>query len=288
MNRGRLPFAIAFLAPAFLLFSFIVIVPMLASVYYSFTDWRVGRPIHVIGFANYIRLLGDSDYWTVLRNSFTLVAASVLIQVPLGFLLAYALFWIGRGFRLFRSILFLPVVVAPIAIGLMFSILYNGDIGPINKMLEAVGLGGLATSWLSNTHVVLYSVIGPQVWQYVGLYVVIFLAALRGISREYFEAAAIDGASRLRMLFGIAIPLQRELIAICVILSATGAIRAFDHSWAMTKGGPGLASAYFATLVYKRAFLDSQFGYGSAVTVTLLLFSLAFTVIVRRLIVRGT
>ncbi|HZQ09201.1 MAG TPA: sugar ABC transporter permease [Anaerolineae bacterium] len=286
MDKGKVRFAVMFLTPAFLLYSVFIILPMLASVYISLTDWRVGRTINFIGLGNFIELFGDSDYWTVLKNSFTLVIATVVFQVSLGLIFAYMLFWTIRGFRFFRSVFFMPVVVAPIAIGVLFSILYNGDIGPINKLLGDVGLSWLERNWMSDRNVVLYSVIFPSVWQYIGLYVVIFLAGLRGIPREYFDSASIDGASRVRMFFSIAIPLLREIIVLCVILAATGSIRAFDHSWALTKGGPGLASAYFATLVYKRAFLESRFGYGSAITVTVLVYSLIFTVLFRRLFIK--
>ena len=123
--------------------------------------------------------------------------------------------------------------------------------------------------------IVLYSVMTPQVWQYIGLFVVIFLAGLRWIPAELFESGRIDGASgRTRIFFAIAIPLIWEIVVICIILAVTGSLKSFDHSSAITKGGPGNASSFIATLMYKRAFMDNQFGYGSAITMTILAYTI--------------
>jgi raffinose/stachyose/melibiose transport system permease protein len=156
----------------------------------------------------------------------------------------------------------------------------------VNSVLEAVGLGSLRQSWLSDTHLVLYSVIAPNVWQYVGFYVVIMLAGMRGIPSEHLDAASLDGASRTRMLTAIVVPSIREIIVICMILVVTGAIRAFDHAWVMTQGGPGVASSFFSVLVFRGAFIDYQFGYASAVATTVLVYSLVITVIMRRFLIR--
>jgi raffinose/stachyose/melibiose transport system permease protein len=189
----------------------------------------------------------------------------------------------ARGFRFFRSVFFLPVVIAPIAIGLMFSIIYNGDVGPLNQALRQVGLASFAKSWLGDKSTVLAAVTVPQVWQYVGFYMVIFLAAIRSVPREILESAAIDGANRVQTFTRIILPMLREVIVICMTLAVTGGLRAFDHSWVMTKGGPGIASSYIATLVYRRGMLDGSLGYGSSLTVTLLVLALIAAYGVRRI-----
>src|SRR4051812_32172222 len=260
MDLGKRRFAILFVAPAFLLFTGLVVVPLAATIIFSFTNWSASRPMSAVGLDNYVRLAGDSRYWEVVGNSIITVAIHVFIQVPIAIALSAALYWTLRGFRAFRSSLFVPVVMAPVAIGLLFSILLNGDVGAVNAVFGAVGLENLQKSWLSDTSVVLYAVITPDVWQYVGFYVVILLAAFRGIPREYIDAASVDGASRIRILFGVMIPLIREVIVIVLILVITGSIRSFDHAWIMTRGGPGLASAFLSILVYKEGFLNLHFG----------------------------
>jgi raffinose/stachyose/melibiose transport system permease protein len=281
---GRRTFAAAFLSPGLILYSVFVFLPIAGSIYYSLTNWRIGRPVSFIGIRNYIDLFRDPQYWIVASNSFSLLLLAVFVQVPLALIIAYCLHLIGRGFRFYRSVLFLPVVIAPAAIGLLFSIFLNGDVGAFNAILKAIGLSEIARSWLSDSKLVIWAVNLTNVWQYLGLFVIIFVAAIRGIPQELFEAAAIDGASKPQMLPYIVVPMIREVTVICVILTSTGAIRAFDHSWIMTQGGPGQASSYFATLIYKRGFLDGQFGYACAMSVTLLIYVLLLVVVVQRVL----
>jgi raffinose/stachyose/melibiose transport system permease protein len=286
MRRNATIFSIAFLAPAFLLYTMFIIYPMINSAYYSLTEWNGGKDPVFIGLENFTTLVTDDDYWLVLRNTLTLVALTVLFQISLGITFAYLIYLTTRGSGLFRSIYYLPVVVAPIAIGLMFFLFYNGDIGPINKFLESVGLESWRHNWLSDRDIVLYSVIAPQVWQYIGLFVVIFLAGMKSIPREILESARVDGASSFRILFAIVIPMLTEIIVICVILAVTGSLKSFDHSWIITRGGPGNASSFIATLMYKKAFMEGNFGYGSAITITIMVYAVAFTVLFRRLVLR--
>lgn len=279
-------FSTLFLAPAFLSYTVFIIVPVFYSMYYSLTKWNGGGKPAFLSLDNYIRLWNDKTYWDVVGNTLTLAALTVVFQVSLGLIFAYLLFQTFAGFRFFRTVYFLPVVVAPVTIGIMFSMFYNGDLGPLNKLLEAVGLSFLKHNWLSDSKIVLYSVIFPQVWQYIGLFTVILLAGLRSIPNEIFESAKMDGASSGRIFFSIVIPLLSEFIGICVILAVTGSLKSFDHSWVLTTGGPGSASAYIATLMYKTAFKNFQFGYASAITLTILVYAITFTVIFRKILSR--
>ncbi len=285
---ARTRFAVAFLLPAFLLYTVFVFLPIVASLYYSLTNWRLGRDIEFIWFENYVDLLNDSQYWRVAVNSLTLVVAAVLVQVPTALVLAYVLHWIGVGFRFYRSILFLPVVIAAVAIGLAFTVFLNGDVGGFNALLDLLGLGAWKTNWLSDRRVVLWSVNIPNLWHHLGLFVIIFVAAMRGLPAELFEAAAMDGAGRVRILFSVVIPLMRDVIVVCVVLAATTAIRAFDHSWIMTQGGPGQASSYFATLIYKRGFLDGQLAYASTIAMTLFAYIMFLVAMLRLILIRET
>jgi raffinose/stachyose/melibiose transport system permease protein len=127
----------------------------------------------------------------------------------------------------------------------------------------------------------------PLVWQFIGLHMVILLAGLKTIPVELFESATVDGASSMRIFFSIVIPLLREVLIICVILATTGTLKSFEHSWSITRGGPGTASSFIATLMYKDAFLSNKYGYGSAISMTILFFAIVFTVAFRRLASRN-
>lgn len=282
MNKNKALFSASFLAPGFLLYSIFVIIPILFSGYYSLTEWDGASAMSFIGLENYKNLMELGDYWKVLKNSLTLVLYSLIFQVPVSLLLAYILYRTTRGFKIFRAVYFLPVVIAPVTIGLMFTLFYNGDMGALNRLLEFIGLEGMKRNWLTDPKTLIYAVVFPQVWQYIGLYVIIFLAGLQSIPDHIFESARIDGASPNSTFGKIVVPLMWDVIQISIILCATGSLKAFDHVWAMTMGGPGLQSSYLAVFMYKLAFQQSRLGDASAVSITILVYTLVFTVIFKK------
>lgn len=278
MKRKKdIPVVVAFLLPGLVIYTIFMIFPLLLTIYYSFTEWNgVGEKVF-IGLENYAGLIENKDYWRTFFNTLQLVVISVVFQMTLGILIAYLLYSKTRWMKLYRTIYFLPVVIAPVAIGLMFSLFYNSEIGIFNKLLEAAGLGALQTNWLSNVKTLLYAVMAPQVWQYIGLYITIFLGALQSVPEDMIEGAEIDGAGKIQILWKIILPQIKSFVCICLILCVTGSLKSFDHSWIMTKGGPGVRSAYLGVYMYRTSFVNSDFGTGSTVTVTIVLLSLLFT-----------
>jgi raffinose/stachyose/melibiose transport system permease protein len=269
--------------PASLTYTLFIIIPAGYGVFYSVTKWNgVSAPIFN-GIDNFVRLFGTRDYWRVLVNTMRLLLASVFIQVPIGMVLAYLLLRRTKGYKFFRTMMFFPVVVAPVAIGVMFSLFYNGDVGPLNQLLSAVRLGALKRNWLSDVKVVMNSVIFPQIWQYIGYSLVILFTSMKAIPREIFESADIDGASSTQIFFRIVIPMILDTIVIAIILVVTGSLKSFDYCWALTKGGPGNASALMSVYMYKTAFVQNQFGLGSAITITVLVYSIGLTTIVKNI-----
>ncbi len=274
------PVVIAFLLPVFVIYTAFLFVPLVQTAFYSLTEWNGITEKVFVGIKNYTDLFQNSDYWMVFWNTIQLVVITLLIQIPVGVLLAYLLYSKTRGMKVYRTIFFLPVVIAPVAISLMFSLFYNSEIGVFNKILEMIGLGAFQTNWLSDTNTLLYAVMAPQVWQYIGLYVTIFLGALQSVPRELIESAEIDGAGRVRILFHVVLPQTVNFTNICIILCITGSLKAFEHSWIMTGGGPGVRSSYLGVYMYKTAFVNSDFGTGSAITMTIVALSLVITMIV--------
>ncbi|MBP1754697.1 MAG: sugar transporter permease [Firmicutes bacterium] len=274
---SRLGLSILFLAPVIFVYSIFIFLPMLSSLYYSFTEWNGVTDTAFVGLKNYKSLLADSDYWVVFFNTIKLVIITLVVQIPMGLIIAFLLYSKTRGMKIFRTIYFLPVVIAPVAIALMFSLFYNSEIGIFNIILEAVGLDMLKKNWLSDTHTLLYAVMAPQVWQYIGLYVTIFLGALQSIPEELMESAQIDGANKYKTFLHIILPQISSFTSICTVLCITGSLKAFDHSWIMTGGGPGVRSAYLGVYMYKTAFVNSDFGMGSTITITIITVSLIIT-----------
>lgn len=285
-KRSALPFCAAFVAPVLVLYTFLVILPMFSSFYYGLNKWNGIAAKEFIGLENFRVLFESTDYWRTFNNTIKLVVVTLIVQIPGGLIIAYMLHHKMRFYKVFRTITFLPVVIAPVAIGLMFSLFYNSEVGIFNKALEAVGLGAWKRRWLSDPQVVIYSVIAPQAWQYIGMYITIFLAALEGVPGELMESAEIDGANSFQAFRHIMLPQISGFVVICVILCVTGAFKSFEHPWVMTSGGPGVWSSYLGVYMYRTAFVDFDFGKASAISVTIVALSLLSTVVVRGLAAR--
>ena len=276
-------FCIAFLAPALVLYLSFVIFPIFSSGYYSLLRWNGVEIPKFIGLRNFQRLFQNPDYWTSFLNTAKAIVICTAFQIPLGLIFAFLLYNTKGGYKFFRSVFFLPVVISPTAIGTMFLLFFNGELGPLNYFLRSVGLSSLALNWLSDRHTVLYCVIFPAVWQYIGYFCVIFLAGMQSIPEEIFESARIDGANSFQVFLKMVLPMLYDLITVCVVLCVTGSIKAFDQAYVMTAGGPGVQSSYIAIYMYRTAFTDTKLGEGTAIGITMLLFSLVFTLTFKKL-----
>jgi raffinose/stachyose/melibiose transport system permease protein len=283
-RKGSLAFAIAFLAPCFVLYVVFVLFAISVSLGLTVSKWSGIGAVQFNGLRNYVELVQDAEYWGVARNSMTLVMLAVLIQNPLGLLLAYMVSRVGRGYRIFRSTIFLPVVIPAASTALMFSLLFNNDLGFVNNLLKSVGLGFLQQNWLTDPKIVIYTVALPQVWQYLGIVFIIYLAAIQAIPEEIIESARIDGASAFQTMMRIIVPLLWQVIQICIILNVSGSLKAFDMPWVMTWGGPGTASSYISVLMFRYAIKGFNFSYGTTIGMTILLYSLAFTIVFKKLV----
>ena len=252
--------------PALIYFVFFI-VPTLASFYFSFTRWDLFTSTW-IGLDNYRNFFAEQALITGLRNTLIYAVITSGMKVVLGMALALLLTSkiIARGYL--RSVIFFPVLVSTIGVGLTFTVLMNPERGLINQALGAVGVDG--PGWLTNPGLVLFSIALVDVWKGVGLATVIYIAGLVSIPSEYYEAAAVDGAGRWDIFRNIMLPLARPATATVIILSLIGGLRSFDLIWAMTKGGPGFASDVIASVIYKQ-YQAGFYGLSTAGSVVLFL-----------------
>jgi len=281
-NKQKLYVSVLFLFPIVLLYSVLVIYPVFYTGYLSLTNWNGIAKKEFAGFANFIHLFNNSDFLLTLNNTLMVTGLSLIFQISIGLVLSYMLFRTKLGFKAYRAIYFVPVVIAPTAIGTMFRIILNNDVGVFKTILGVIGLGALSRPWLSDVGVVLYVVITVQIWQYIGLYIIIFLASLQSIDEQIFESALMDGANTVQTFFRIAIPQMRTIIAVAIVLCFTGSMKSFDLPFIMTTGGPGYRSSYLGNFMYRLVFERSNFGQGSAVTMVILAISLTFTLLFNR------
>ena len=223
--------------------------PTLASLYFSLTRWTLSDAVF-IGFGNFAQFFREPFLVQGLVNTVIYAVISSGLKVVLGMLLALMLTSqiIGRGYL--RSVIFFPVLVSTVGVGMTFTVLMHPTTGMINEALAMIGIKG--PGWLVDPKLALISVALVDVWKGVGLATVIYIAGLVAIPKDYYEAARIDGARPLDNFLYVTLPLSRPATATVITLSFIGGLRTFDLIWAMTKGGPGFASDTIASVIYKQ------------------------------------
>jgi len=274
------------LIPALLFYLVFSIIPIAISMYYSVMDWNGFGEMKFVGLQNFIDIAKDPIFWKSLKNNIYVVIASVFGQIPIALGLALLLNRKVKGAKIFRTIGFMPVVISTVVISLTWNMFYNSEIGFINRFLEVIGLGGLAQNWLGDPKWAMLSVSVTIIWQFVGLYFIIFLAALQNVPGEVLEAAEIDGASGWKRTLFITIPMIWDSIIIAVILCISGSLRTFDLIYVMTNGGPAHSTEVMAIYMYENTFSSMKYGYGSAVSLYIFVFSLLLIWISRLLLQR--
>lgn len=279
IRKKDLLFNIGFSIPGLIIYSGLMVFPIFISAYYGLHKWDGVGEMRYVGISNYVKLFTSSAFRQITSNTLILVLCSLLITVPLALITAYLIYRTTRGFKIFRAAVFMPSIVASVIIGLIFSIMLNADFGPVNVFLRSVGLEKFAKPWLSTPSTVLGAVIIPQIWQNIGYYTIIFLAAIQSIPIDLIESARIDGANSFVVFTRIVIPMITEIMEIIIILVVTGALKSFGYSWAMTQGGPVVYSSFFTVYMFRTAYVDSNFGLSSAVSLNVLVYAIGFTVL---------
>jgi multiple sugar transport system permease protein len=242
----------------------------------SLTDWNIVGARRFIGFANYRRLAADPTFWLVMGNTFRYLIVGVFVSLGLSFLIAYHLDRVRTGHALLRALYFAPHVTTAVAMGWVWKWFYQPvPVGLFNDLLVHAGLP--QQPFLRSTEQALYAVLAPAIWAGLGFQVVVFLAGLKAIPQEYYEAAAIDGAGRGRILTHVTLPLLRPTIVFLVVVSSIAFLRIFDYVYSMTlgQGGPLDSTKPLVLMIYETAFGHFQMGYAAAQTVVLFLILLA-------------
>ena len=262
-----------FLLPAFIVYSVIVMVPILVSIYYSCLDWNGIGKKSFVGFNNYIKLFGDSVFRQAFGNNIIYIVIVMVLQLGFGFSIAVLLTYLKKGRGFIQTVYYIPSVITVIAISQLFTGFYSYEpLGLFNIFRKMLGMEPVA--FLSEYKTVLWAVASVEGWQYIGIYMIIFYSALVSVSPDILEAARIDGATELQILVKIRIPAIANVIMLSCILSLVGALRGFAAPMNMTKGGPNHRSEILATYMYKKAFTSRDYGYGSAIAVIIVILSI--------------
>ncbi len=284
-------FALIFIMPALSFFLAFIIYPLCTSLVYSFFKVQTMGPnarFTFVGLDNFRAVLSDEVFRSAAKNTLIWACASPLLEIPLGLILALALRGGGKAAKIYRTLWFVPVLIPLIVVGVIWAWILNSDWGIINKILESVGLGVLARPWLGDTATALPSLIGVTTWVWTGFNMVILLAAVSAIPEELIEAAKIDGASPVRILFSVIIPYIRPVLINLMILCFIGKMKVYDLVWVTTYGGPMWSTETVATYTVKRAFFWGTFekGYPSAMASLWFMIILAVALIANLFLLR--
>jgi raffinose/stachyose/melibiose transport system permease protein len=274
----RLGIALSLL-PAIVVFSVFFLLPLGAVVVTSLTNWGPISSSYV-GLHNFRLLLTDHLFWQALRNTATFSAAAVLVQVPVGVAIAITLSRRVRGWRLLRTIYFLPNVVSGAALGLVYLTFYNPRYGLLNSILGALGFSS-SRDWLFDVDTALPAVAATWVFT-AGVIMILVMAEISAIPSHVMDAARVDGATRWQITRHITLPLLRNIIGVCIILVLLFTLAYFDGVYVMTGGGPANRTLTLSLYAFQQ-YSDSSWGYANAIGVLLVLFGLVVIVAVRRL-----
>jgi multiple sugar transport system permease protein len=285
MNRRSAPYL--FVGPAMLLLATFGVFPILVAGFVSLTNMNISglarwSNVKFVGFANYTKLFRDPDFWQALWNTVFFVGVGVPAVVLLS--LAVALLMnrsSGPFFKALRAFYFVPAITGIVAISLVWSYLYNTQFGLLNFLLTSVGLKPL--QWLSDPWLAKFSVGLVAVWRGTGLNIIILLAALQGIPKDYLEAASLDGATAWQRTRFVTIPLLGYALFFVTVTTLIGWLQFFDEPFVLTKGGPIGATTSVSLFIYKEGFQQSQFGYASAGSLVLFVVIAAVTLIQLRM-----
>ena len=273
--------ATCFLAPVLVLMAIYIAYPIFETFRTSMFDWNGISPDRkFIGLENWQNLLQDDRFWLGFTNNIKIMILSILIQIPIGFLLATFLDADGKKFNLFKVVWFLPLLMSSVAIGFLFQYALATNGGIISTISNF--FGGKNIDLLGSPDRALYTVIGVIAWQYIPFYMVYFLAGYSGFDEQIYEAALIDGASRSKFVKAIAIPMLKPTITSACIMSLIGSLKYFDLVFVMTGGGPGYATDLMATYMYSTSFKSFKMGYGSTIAAGMFILITTIAVIVRR------
>ncbi|MFB5662367.1 carbohydrate ABC transporter permease [Alteribacillus sp. HJP-4] len=275
---------IAFILPTLLFYTYFFLNPVASTFIDSFHEWDGISEKVFIFFENYITLLQDPIFYKSLLNTFYWVFLVIFLQIPIGFFLAYFIYQRVKGYKFLRTVYFIPVITSSVAISLAFSFIYEANFGILNSFLRMVGLDNLTKAWLTDPLTAMTAVSLPFVFNYIGLMMVILFAGLQSVPDELLEAGEIDGVNALQKIIYIILPSIRNVLLICLVLGISYAFKQFDYVLLLTNGGPVHLTEVTGTYMYKQGFEQSDYGYGNAIAVTMMVIVIGITLVINKVL----
>ena len=288
--------AMAFLIVPLIIFTFFVILPVFKAAFYSLFKWKGFGPLlgegvikgtKFVGLGNFKTILTDPVFWKSFGNNGKIILFSLFIELPIALILALIISTKTKANIALRTVFFIPYVVSEIIAGVVWKFIYNPTYGISTTFLSMLFPAGTDFAFLGRPDTVFNAIMIVIIWKYFGLYMILYIAGLQGISDDIREAAAIDGASPLQLNVRIIIPLLFPTIIVTLFFCIIGSLQTFDIIWAMGEGNPVHASETMVTYLYKEGFRTSQMGYGSATAIVIFIICVTFNAVYQKLIKKG-
>lgn len=267
----------SFILPNFLGFALFTLVPVLAAFALAFMAWDSYSTPEWVGLDNFVRMWGDENFHVALHNTLFYAVGHIPLTMAAALGLAMALNRKLRGVEFFRTAAFFPYVTSLVAVAVVWNMLFEPNAGPVNLFLQAIGLDD-PPRWVASTDWAMPAVILTSVWCDMGYYMVLYLAGLQTIPREYYEAAKVDGAGAWQRFWNVTLPSLRPTTFFVLVMLTIQSFKVLDLIMVMTDGGPGRSTLVLAQLIYREGIREGRFGYSSAIA--LVLFLIVFTVTV--------
>lgn len=277
LSRGDNLAGWLFVAPMVMGFILLLVVPLVMALYMSLTDWPLLGEANFVGLQNYQDIATDSEFWRVLGNTLYFAAGLVPLNIILALLLAVPLARQIKGAGLFRTIIFVPVMTSLVVWAIVWKYIFATDSGLINQLLRLIGVEGPA--WLYDTSLAMPVIIVISLLKNLGLNMVLFIAALQQVPTQLYEAARIDGASRMRIFFRITLPMITPTVFLTVMMTIIGSMKVFGQIYVMTQGGPSGSTRVLVYMIWEKAFKLYEFGYASALAYVLFVIILLLTLV---------
>ena len=260
-----------------------VYIPVIANCVYSFfrlSSYSAGMKF--VGLDNYIRFFHNESLGIMLRNNLLYCVISLIVQVGFGTVIALLLeskLASSRFRNAFRNIYYIPALISLTAVGLMFTFIYEPNLGLLNSAFKALGLTSMTQSWLGDSKIAIYCIIAMSQWQYTGYITLLMVVAFQNVSPDYIEAASIDGAGPVRRAISVVLPLAKEQLLVCSIITVIGAFKLFTEVYSTTAGGPGNSTQVLGLFLYQNAFLHDDLGMAAVTGVFIFVITMVLSII---------
>ncbi|KID12377.1 carbohydrate ABC transporter permease [Ponticoccus alexandrii] len=281
MTRLKLPPWLVLLLPAIVILAAVVMIPLLLSLYSSFTPYKLTRPDSLykwIGTFNYEKALTDAKFWAAFGRTVLLLTVALNLEMLFGLGLALMVSKVTRGQRALRTMMMFPMMFSPILVGFQFKFIFNDNVGLVNNALQSLGITDVAIPWLVDGQLAMFSIIFAEVWTATSVFAILILAGLYAIPQDPLEAAKVDGCTPWQSFRFVTLPFLMPFIYIAMAIRSLDVARAYDIVQIMTNGGPARRTELLWTLIGRTGYVDARMGYANAMGYISIFLAIFFTV----------